>query len=572
MDIDKRSRSDLKSYFVKNSIPRERDFADLIEGMLNQKDDGMVKLPGEPLSIQATGDHLSLKKVINFYDDFATAKPAWTLSLHGRIDPGKPENKPGWNLSDSDGKSRLFIDRNTGYVGVGTVSPKWLLDVGGFVQIGDEHEGSRIISFSKDPDDDGNAGKIAYKPSWKKDGLSIVGAGKLGARKIDLFDDVSAHGSLTIAKNLLIGALIGASREISFSQDAGDETNAGKIIYKPAWEGWPKEDLCIVGAGKVPRKIFLYDNVSVAGSLTIAVGKTLRIEGGTSGAFSFGGNGTFGVDAPNVVNGRFVVLDSGQVGIGTASPGAKLSIMGGLHVGGISDPGDKNLLVDGTSTVTGANPVRFTSGWTGFADQQDKNNTVEISNDTGTYKSLIIAGNHSAGLKTNDGKRFLRKVSVYDNLDVNNELLVLNGSNPILFSSKWSKFPDDKDKKNRAEISNDTDDYKTLMIIGNRSAGLKTAAGNECRRVSVWDRLDVHGELFQMVPVIECKGNDKWGTDTNHPLRQYFRNKLTGQPNGTVLQAMADLPAWGGLIWFGWKGSDGKLRLSHTAYSDPREI
>jgi hypothetical protein len=198
-----------------------------------------------------------------------------------------------------------------------------------------------------------------------------------------------------------------------------------------------------------------------------------------------------------VLNGRFVVLGTGQVGIGTPSPLAKLSINGGLHVGGDSDPGDNNLLVDGTSTVTGVNPIRFTS--------------------------------------------------------------------------KWSAFPDDKDNKNRAEISNDTGDYKTLMIVGNRSAGLKTAAGDECRRVSIWDRLDVYGELFQMVPIIACKNNNKW-TDAGNPLREYFRNKLTDQPKGTVLQAMGDHPDWGELIWFGWKGNDGKIRMSHTKYSDARVV
>jgi hypothetical protein len=90
--------------------------------------------------------------------------------------------------------------------------------------------------------------------------------------------------------------------------------------------------------------------------LHMPVGKALRIEGGTDDTvnyFSFGGNGTFGVDAPNVPNGRFVILNSGNVGIGTPSPDAKLSIRGGLHVGGDSDPGDKNLLVDGTLTVGG---------------------------------------------------------------------------------------------------------------------------------------------------------------------------------------------------------------------------
>ncbi|MFH1129111.1 MAG: hypothetical protein V1686_00015 [Patescibacteria group bacterium] len=45
---------------------------------------------------------------------------------------------------------------------------------------------------------------------------------------------------------------------------------------------------------------------------------------------------------------------SGNVGIGTTGPAAKLAINGGLHVGGDSDPGDNNALIDGTLTVTGA--------------------------------------------------------------------------------------------------------------------------------------------------------------------------------------------------------------------------
>lgn len=39
----------------------------------------------------------------------------------------------------------------------------------------------------------------------------------------------------------------------------------------------------------------------------------------------------------------------------------------------------------------------------------------------------------------------------------------------------------------RAEIANDTGSYKTLMILGNKSADGGT------RRVGIWDRLDVNG-------------------------------------------------------------------------------
>ncbi len=46
--------------------------------------------------------------------------------------------------------------------------------------------------------------------------------------------------------------------------------------------------------------------------------------------------------------------NAGNVGIGTTGPLSKLSINGGLHVGGDSDAGDNNLLVDGTLIVSSA--------------------------------------------------------------------------------------------------------------------------------------------------------------------------------------------------------------------------
>ena len=63
---------------------------------------------------------------------------------------------------------------------------------------------------------------------------------------------------------------------------------------------------------------------------------------------------------------------------------------------------------------------------------------------------------------------------------------IITGSNPMKFSSRWSGFPDNKN--NGSEIANDVNDYKQLMIVGNKSAGAE-------RRVGVWDRLDVHGHL-----------------------------------------------------------------------------
>ncbi len=56
----------------------------------------------------------------------------------------------------------------------------------------------------------------------------------------------------------------------------------------------------------------------------------------------------------------------------------------------------------------------------------------------------------------------------------------------LKFTQGWSNFGNGT---GQAEISNDVDGYKQLMIVGNGTAG-------QGRKVGVWDRLDVHGNLI----------------------------------------------------------------------------
>ena len=70
--------------------------------------------------------------------------------------------------------------------------------------------------------------------------------------------------------------------------------------------------------------------------------------------------------------------------------------------------------------------------------------------------------------------------------------------------NKWQ----DTANADTSEISNDTSDYKQLMIIGNKSGDGKT------RATGVWDRLNVHGNLFvdndTKTNSIGRNGTDDW--------------------------------------------------------------
>ena len=106
----------------------------------------------------------------------------------------------------------------------------------------------------------------------------------------------------------------------------------------------------------------------------------------------------------NGVLGEKVRIDSsGNVGVGTTAQAAKLAINGGLHVGGDSDPGDNNLLVDGTlkvGTLGGATGSFSIFGSVGVAAISDVNQkAIYFYNDGTTVK--IDAYDYGVGAALN---------------------------------------------------------------------------------------------------------------------------------------------------------------------------
>ncbi|MDC0676532.1 tail fiber domain-containing protein [Sorangium atrum] len=268
MEINKKSRAELKAYFVKNALPTEGNFRDLIDAGLNQKDDGLVKAADQPAQIAAStaGD----KPAIHLYESFATdTKPAWALSLQAG-------GKKGLGIGDGDGQNRLFIDATTGGVGIGTADPAGnKLRVAGNVLV-DGAGGTAMLVIK-----DGNVGIGTADPAGNKlrvagnilvdgtDGKARVSFGSTTRQMLNLWADGYGIGVQDGTTYFRTGSHFafykgGAHSDTTLAPGTG---GAAMLVIKDG-------DVGIGTADPGGYKLNVTGNVKVGGAITPSVGNS----------------------------------------------------------------------------------------------------------------------------------------------------------------------------------------------------------------------------------------------------------------------------------------------------------
>lgn len=147
--------------------------------------------------------------------------------------------------------------------------------------------------------------------------------------------------------------------------------------------------------------------------------------------------------------------------------------------------GATSLAVSGQATVGGALDV---TGGTTLRSATSVTGNLSVTGNasvTGTV-SASGAATFGAGGTFAGGLRAGATGAANDALDVVGNARVGSGTTVLRFTSQFENFP--SGGTGRAEIANDTTNERTLLLAGNRSGNANV------RRVSVRDRLEVHGQ------------------------------------------------------------------------------
>jgi hypothetical protein len=384
MALTTKNRNDLKSYFVKNAIPTQGNFADLIESQLNQSDDGVFKMAGEPLSVVAASGEQ--KRVLRFYSSYPAANPDWLISLNPAQEPGNAStNRLGFGIADGAGNTRLFINA-AGNLGLGTNDPQGAIDV--------------RVGGSPDP---WHRLVVTTTNAWGGSrGYVTIGAG--GADGIMFSNPHVAWHEAENRASIRYGRIsgkggetwwdVGARPDGSFALDANENGGAGADLLRVT-----KIGNVGVGTNNPQKKLDINGDVRAVGNMDVTGTVTsgaLRVNGvitpstgnsETAGIVfppdPFGGaansawiryhnargdgKGTLEIGIANDTEDHIVLNSSGNVGIGLTDPKSKLDVAGSARVHGDMEVtgmvkanrirGHNTLILDNYQTVNPASNV-----------------------------------------------------------------------------------------------------------------------------------------------------------------------------------------------------------------------
>lgn len=395
MNNDKKDRTQLKSYFKSNAAPTEQNFRDFIDANLNQKEDGIAKIPDGPIAIQSAA---SSEELLHFYKNFNDANPLWRLMQ-------RAGDKGGFNIANGAGVSKLFISADNGNIGVGGVtSPAGRLHIledqgtaptanaGSLIlEHGDSGGQSSIIFKSKV-----NAGSDYAFLSYKD---NTGTSGESGILTIGVQNDIDDHLALMPTGNVGVGTTLPQGKlHIYEAQGTKPTAYSGSILLEHGDAGG--QSSIVFKSKNNPGSDFAYiafqDDATIGGS---------------------GESNILTISTQNDSNDHIALIPSGNVGIGTKAPVSKLHIAAsgnanpagnGLYVYNETATANQDAIICAKVNSTAAgNPmlsldINGSTGWSIGVDNADSQSLKFANNGSkvteSTKMSLLKSGNLGLGI------------------------------------------------------------------------------------------------------------------------------------------------------------------------------
>jgi hypothetical protein len=320
MNINFKTRGELKNFFKKNAIPTAGNFADFIDAGVSQKDDGLLKPAGEPLSLEAS--IAATKPAIRFYESFVgNTNPTWVVSL---IEP--VSHQSAFVLSDALGNTRLWIGQN------GVVTAPGALSVGSLTTTGATAAAGLTTS-----------GLLSANA-----GINVTGAPLNVGTSAGTAQPLTVWGPLTANSTATVNGLLTANGGVTTSGtvSTGALTVSGNVGLGTATPG---AKLDVKGGAILDRGANAQIFTGIGGGELNRYLELLNSPGfGTASGLKAGG--VLVADAYAFANpGKSDLVVKGKVAIATPTAGSALHVNGGATVGPFA-PFD----VVGSLNVTGA--------------------------------------------------------------------------------------------------------------------------------------------------------------------------------------------------------------------------
>jgi predicted acyltransferase (DUF342 family) len=351
------------------------------------------------------------------------------------------------------GKTTLALNPRGGNVGIGTDAPQDRLEVAGTLRVGSganplQIGGGNHTGFVNQ----GTANAEISNDTADHKTLMILGNSSAGmGRRVSVWDRLEVNGALAVTGGVTVGGTATVTGKLTATGDAaigGAATVAGKLTTG---------DAAIGGAATVTGKLTATADAAIGGAATVTGKLTATADAAIGGAAT--------------VAGKLTATGDAAIG-GAATVGGRLTVSGALT------PSAGNAETAGIMFPRDPGKGGGDAAWMRYYARSGESCTLELgtSDNAEDHIALMPSGNVGVGV-----------TAPAEKLEVAGSLRVGSGASPIQIGGGGHTGFVNQSSAN-AEISNDTSGFKTLMILGNSSAGIG-------RRVSVWDRLEVNGTL-----------------------------------------------------------------------------